>query len=126
MKSVITGFVILIAVLAIMAMYRGAQPAPQPVHAAAAAAPRDLASLKRPAVRDACTKHPDWNMETCQTMDGGEVSIGMTADQVQLSWGKPKRVNASVSAQVDREQWVYGSQYLYMQNGVLRSMQTPR
>lgn len=56
------------------------------------------------------------------------VRIGMTAQQVrQSSWGSPERVNATHHARGTREQWVYpGHQYLYLENGILTSVQTSR
>lgn len=53
------------------------------------------------------------------------VSIGMTAEQVlQSNWGKPQRVNETLTAGRRHEQWVYGgSNYLYLENGILRSIQ---
>jgi hypothetical protein len=55
------------------------------------------------------------------------VSIGMTAEQVRKSsWGKPKSINETITARGKHEQWVYGGGYLYLENGVLTSIQTSR
>lgn len=58
-----------------------------------------------------------------------KVMTGMTAEEVRRSWGEPTRINSSVGSYGRHEQWVYGSggdtQYLYLDNGVLRSMQSP-
>jgi hypothetical protein len=53
-------------------------------------------------------------------------SIGMTAEQIlQSTWGKPKKINVTINASGRHEQWVYsGFQYLYVDNGVLTSIQT--
>ena len=53
------------------------------------------------------------------------VRLGMTPDQViGSSWGKPQRVNRTISVRGEREQWVYdGGNYLYFENGVLTSIQ---
>jgi hypothetical protein len=130
MKKVIVGFVLLLAILAVSVMHKSTkarmQVQAQTVQAAAETRPRSLELLKHPKVRAACSAHPEWEMEVCQSIDQGEVSIGMTADQVRLSWGKPEKINATLSSERQREQWVYGKQYLYLQNGVLKSMQTPR
>jgi len=54
----------------------------------------------------------------------GMVSIGMTTEDVEVSWGKPKDINRSVGAWGVHEQWVYGSSnYLYFENGKLTSWQ---
>lgn len=57
-----------------------------------------------------------------------KVFIGMTADEVVQSWGKPHKINTSVTAKGRDEQWIYrraeaADQYLYLTNGELRSMQ---
>ena len=55
----------------------------------------------------------------------GGVSVGMTASQVFSScWGKPRRVNTTITARGKHEQWVYGGGYLYLDDGVVTSIQT--
>lgn len=59
----------------------------------------------------------------------GEVFIGMSADEVVESWGRPTRVNTSVGAYGRHEQWVYQrgrlrAQYVYLQNWVVTSTQS--
>lgn len=57
----------------------------------------------------------------------GGVSVGMTAAQVTAScWGKPNKVNSTITGGGRREQWVYGSQYVYVENGVVTAIQTSR
>lgn len=53
------------------------------------------------------------------------VRLGMTALQVlQSSWGNPQKVNRTINIHGTREQWVYGGgSYLYLQDGVLISIQ---
>jgi hypothetical protein len=55
----------------------------------------------------------------------GGVSIGMTAAQVRASnWGRPQTINRSSGRYGTHEQWVYGGHnYLYLQNGVVTSIQ---
>jgi len=55
----------------------------------------------------------------------GGVRIGMTASEVRSSnWGKPESVNRSTGSYGVHEQWVYGgNNYLYFENGVLKSIQ---
>jgi hypothetical protein len=60
----------------------------------------------------------------------GKVRTGMTAAEVKRSWGSPTKINTSIGSYGKHEQWVYErenykNQYLYIQNGVLTSMQTP-
>lgn len=53
------------------------------------------------------------------------INIGMTREDVLKSnWGRPERVNTTVTTRGTREQWVYGgSQYLYFDNGILTAVQ---
>lgn len=59
-----------------------------------------------------------------------KVLVGMNESQVVRAWGQPSVVNASVSASGKTEQWVYrndgGGNYLYLDNGRLRSIQVSR
>jgi hypothetical protein len=76
-----------------------------------------------------------------------KIFIGMTADQVRASWGKPYKINSSMGAGWEHEQWVVhgifqggqllvgmgagweqeqdrlNSSYLYFENGILTSIQ---
>ncbi len=51
--------------------------------------------------------------------------LGMTKKEVEASsWGKPKKVNRTVTLYSTEEQWVYGQdQYLYFEDGILTSFQ---
>jgi hypothetical protein len=52
------------------------------------------------------------------------VSVGMSSAQVLASsWGKPRKVNRTTTANGVKEQWVYGGGYLYFFNGVLTGIQ---
>lgn len=60
-----------------------------------------------------------------------EVVVGMTDDEVRRSWGDPTRVNISVSSRGHTEQWVYDrggsrAQYVYLDNGVVSSIQSSK
>ncbi len=63
-------------------------------------------------------------------MIDGKVMRGMSESQVQNAWGRPSKINRSVGSYGTHEQWVYdrgrnGSQYIYFENGVVTSMQSP-
>jgi len=47
------------------------------------------------------------------------------AGQVEVSlWGKPEKINRTITQYSEREQWVYGQgQYLYFKDGILTSFQ---
>ena len=59
----------------------------------------------------------------------GNVTLGMTQEQVIASWGKPHDINRSAGEWGVHEQWVYGRNakgnitYLYFENGRLTSWQ---
>lgn len=64
------------------------------------------------------------------TDGGGKVRIGMTEEEVLRAWGKPDAVNSTITAMGVSKQLVYGQglrrqQYLYIENGVLRTIQSP-
>lgn len=70
-------------------------------------------------------KAADEKAEIAQRRREG-VQIGMTAERaMQSSWGRPARVNRTVTGSTVREQWVYPGHhnYLYFENGILTSVQ---
>lgn len=52
-----------------------------------------------------------------------KIIIGMTQEQVLLSWGKPDDINRNVGSWGNHEQWIYGNSYIYFKNGKLTSWQ---
>lgn len=53
-----------------------------------------------------------------------KIRMGMTKEQVLLSWGYPNKVNRSVGEWGEHEQWCYpSSRYLYFENDVLTNWQ---
>ena len=53
----------------------------------------------------------------------GKVAIGMTKEMCLLSWGKPKKINETITANGKTEQWVYNDNYLYFENGTVITIQ---
>lgn len=56
-----------------------------------------------------------------------KVAIGMSPDQVKRSWGSPCRVNRTISAHGNTEQWVYcydnnRSDYVHFRDGEVSSI----
>ena len=47
----------------------------------------------------------------------------MTFEQVRASWGEPGDVNRTVTAYGVHSQWVYGSVYVYFDDGILTGWQ---
>lgn len=57
----------------------------------------------------------------------GGARIGLNAEGVRKScWGRPIRINTTMTASHTHEQWVYGGGYLYLTDGVVTSIQTSR
>ena len=52
-----------------------------------------------------------------ETILNESISIGFSEEMTRLSWGEPKSINSSSYG----DQWVYSSQYLYFENGILKS-----
>lgn len=57
----------------------------------------------------------------------GKIYIGMTPTQVINTWGKPNKINETVSQYGNREQWVYRradhrAQYVYFEDGLVTSI----
>jgi hypothetical protein len=50
----------------------------------------------------------------------------MTAEMATDSWGKPEAINRTVVSGLVHEQWVFGSTYLYFENGILTAFQDRR
>jgi len=54
----------------------------------------------------------------------GKVRIGFTKQMCIESWGEPEEINKTSGSYGVHEQWVYGNgNYLYFENGVLRTIQ---
>ena len=86
---------------------------------------RALAEKKRR--EDFIENNPNINQNFKNQILNGQISIGMTREMAEASWGKPADINRTVTATLVREQWVYGSgsnrRYLYFRNGILDSFQ---
>lgn len=53
-----------------------------------------------------------------------KVKIGFTKEMCEIAWGKPEKINTTITNSVTSEQWVYGlGTYLYFRNGKLTSIQ---
>jgi hypothetical protein len=40
-----------------------------------------------------------------------------------LSWGRPEDVNRTITANKVNEQWVYSGGYIYIENGIVTTIQ---
>lgn len=134
MKITIAALIIICGVVVLISMLPTANsPRAAAINASAVAAqPTRAARLETlNASRDAsskrayqlCKKNDGWSIDDCVTVASKKIRIGMTADQVRAAWGKPDKINSTTSAFGDTQQWVYGESYVYVDNGVLRSIQ---
>ncbi|MCR4346477.1 MAG: hypothetical protein NUV55_04620 [Sulfuricaulis sp.] len=64
-----------------------------------------------------------WDKKTIESIKQKKVFIGMTAEQLILSWGKPEKVNRTITKNVTHEQWIYGNQYVYVENDKVTAIQ---
>lgn len=51
------------------------------------------------------------------------VRIGWNKELCELSWGTPNDINKTVSSYGTSEQWVYSSNYLYFEKGIVTTIQ---
>jgi hypothetical protein len=51
----------------------------------------------------------------------GKVWKGMTAEMVRDSWGKPLKINRVITSNTIKEEWIYKSTWLYIEDDVLYS-----
>ena len=72
-------------------------------------------------------RNSHWSSEVKSDIRKRYVHIGMTKDQVLISWGRPNDINRTVGTWGTHEQWVYGEtlnrRYLYFQDGIMTSFQ---
>lgn len=54
------------------------------------------------------------------------VAIGMSANQVRQAWGAPNKINRTIGVSGVREQWVYPSDYVYFDSGIVSTIQMQR
>ncbi len=64
-----------------------------------------------------------WTKKTWDAISEAKVFVGMSKQQAEFSWGKPKDINRTNNLNNVREQWVYGESYLYFANGILSAIQ---
>lgn len=86
--------------------------------------PENIAAEEKRRHDDYVNTHPELGQQVRVDISSGKIRIGMTAEQVQASWGKPPNgVNATVTVYGKSEQWIYYGDYLYFEDGILTSYQ---
>jgi hypothetical protein len=79
-----------------------------------------------PRAQHIAKSHPDWKPEGVALVACHEYAIGMTASMLRASLGSPETINSTETAGGTHEQWVYGRDYIYVEDGVVTSFQTSR
>lgn len=75
-------------------------------------------------VIDILLDHPGWSDAEISWIVRGTIRIGMSAEQVLASWGRPRDINRSVYSFGVHEQWVYSphqNRYVYLEDGIVTS-----
>ena len=56
------------------------------------------------------TKMQDWGVPTCRTIWMKRMQVGFTAEQVELSWGEPDRIDQEEVTKdgLRKTRWLYG------------------
>lgn len=59
-----------------------------------------------------------------EQLANGQISVGATGKMAELSWGRPEKVNRTITSEKVSEQWVYPSgNYLYVTDGRVSAIQ---
>jgi len=65
----------------------------------------------------------EFGLEAFNLILKGKCKIGMSKEMCRLSWGEPKNINKTITANKNTEQWVYSDNYLYFDDGILTVIQ---
>jgi TonB family protein len=92
---------------------------------------KQLASLshidKSFSLTDPKNGHQDWPQAVWDAIQEEKVALGMTKDQVTMSWGRPKSIDQTVTAGGKSEQWIYGNgAYVYFTGGFVSGIQNEK
>ncbi|MCK5215497.1 MAG: hypothetical protein KAR05_09100 [Candidatus Omnitrophica bacterium] len=70
-------------------------------------------------------QNKSWSEDVKELILKANIAIGMTREQVLVSWGEPDDINRTGGGYGVHEQWVYdrSETYLYFENGILTSWQ---
>jgi hypothetical protein len=91
-----------------------------------AARAREKVATQAVREREKAVRAKGWPPNVEKAVIERKIFVGMTSEQAVMAWGRPERVNQTTTASSVSEQWVYGSSYLYFQNGKLTVIQTSR
>jgi hypothetical protein len=88
---------------------------------------RDLSHIDKSFSRADPKKAHPWPKAIWDAIQNEKVAIGMTEEQVRMSWGVPKSISQTVTAAGKSEQWVYGTgAYVYVTGGLVTGIQNEK
>lgn len=67
-----------------------------------------------------------WPRQFVELIVAKQLTIGMSAEMVRESWGRPDHVNSTLTSAGTHEQWVYATRYVYLENDTVTAIQTTR
>lgn len=68
-----------------------------------------------------------WPESIWNAIQDEKVSLGMTPEQVRMSWGEPKSIEQTVTAAGKSEQWVFGpATFVYFTGGLVSGVQAEK
>lgn len=68
--------------------------------------------------------YPNWSKKVWDSIANNRIFIGMTTEQVLMSWGNPNDISTYRSSFATTDLWSYEYDYLYFYNGILDSIST--
>jgi len=73
------------------------------------------------------TQHPEWNYLACNLIGKKQIAVGMNSEQVRAAWGRPYRINKTMTDDGVTEQWVMRGSlptaYVYFEDGTCTAIQ---
>ena len=60
-----------------------------------------------------------WSPQIWSLIENGQIGVGLTAEQVKMSWGQPDKITRTATG----ENWTYQAGTLVFKNGILSGMQ---
>ena len=67
-----------------------------------------------------------WSGDVTELVIARRFRIGFTKNQLLAAIGSPKKINRTVTRYGVREQWIYGSVYVYLDDGIVTAFQDHR
>jgi hypothetical protein len=68
-----------------------------------------------------------WPNSIWDAIQHEKVALGMTGQQVRMSWGEPKSISQTITAAGNSQQWVFGSgAFVYVTHGVVSGIQNEK